>query len=101
MFKDHVNAKSNHQHLGTIRSSNLCCEIMQFTAPDEVAVCNLGAVNLKEFVVGGAVDYAGIRRHVALLVRTLNRSIDRSFYPVEEARRSNFRHRPLGIGAMG
>ena len=102
LFKDNVNAKSNHAHLGTIRSSNLCCEIVQYTAPDEVAVCNLGAVVLSAFALpDGSVDYAGIREATAQLVRNLNHSIDRSFYPLEEARKSNARHRPLGIGIMG
>jgi ribonucleotide reductase alpha subunit len=117
LFKDHVNRKSNHMHLGTVRSSNLCCEIVQYTSPDEVAVCNLGVVNLGRFVLpldydtvddvdaqaffSKYVDYQGIREATAQLVRNLNRSIDTTFYPLDAARKSNLLHRPLGIGITG
>ena len=102
LFKDHVNRKNNQQNLGTIRSSNLCCEIVQYSSPEEVAVCNLGSINLKHFVVGReSVDYGGIREATRALVRSLNKSIDGTYYPVQEAQASNLKHRPMGIGVAG
>lgn len=101
LFKDAANAKSNQQHLGTIRCSNLCCEIVEYTAPDEVAVCNLASMSLPAFVRNGKFDFLEFRRCVAIAARNLDRVIDVTYYPLEEARRSNLRHRPIGIGVQG
>ena len=106
LYKDAVNTKSNQQHLGTIRSSNLCCEIMEYTSPDEVAVCNLASVNLVKMVhdtenEGPAFDFEKLAHITRVATRNLNRVIDVNFYPLEEARRSNIRHRPIGIGVQG
>eukprot|EP00945_MAST-04E_sp_MAST-4E-sp1_P007925 g7925.t1 len=105
LYKDSCNRKSNQQNLGTIKSSNLCTEIIQYTAPDEIAVCNLASICLPKFV-----DTSGdkpVYNHKALfdVVKTvtvnLNRVIDVNYYPVEEARYSNMRHRPIGLGVQG
>ena len=128
--KDQCNAKSNHRHLGTISSSNLCAEIVEYTAPDEIAVCNLASVCLPAFVrserPGGAswgssaarasaagapaflgsprrygtgwYDFGELVRVVGVVVRNLNKVIDVNYYPVEEARNSNLRHMPVGVG---
>lgn len=103
LYKDSCNAKSNHQHLGTIKSSNLCTEIVEFTAPGEVAVCNLASVALSMFVDAAArtFDFAALARVVKVAIRNLNRVIDLNFYPVPEARLSNLRHRPVGLGVQG
>jgi ribonucleoside-diphosphate reductase alpha subunit len=106
LYKDAVNAKSNQQNLGTIKCSNLCCEICEFTSPDEVAVCTLGSLSLPAFVcrrADGAVEYDFERLHAAakVLARNLDRVIDVTFYPVPEAANSNVRHRPIGIGVQG
>jgi len=111
LFKDACNAKSNHQHLGALRCSNLCTEILEYVSEDEVAVCNLASVALPKCVVAeesGAdgptrlvFDYALLERIVRRLVENLNRIIDGSYYPIEEARRSNLRHRPMGLGVQG
>ncbi|CDJ44116.1 ribonucleoside-diphosphate reductase, large subunit, putative [Eimeria tenella] len=103
LYKDACNRKSNQQHLGTLRSSNLCCEVVQFTSPEEVAVCNLASVSLPRFVDAAkrAFDFEGLKRVVAVMTRNLNNIIDRNFYPVPEARSSNFRHRPIGLGVQG
>ena len=102
LFKDACNAKSNHQHLGTIRGSNLCTEIIEFTAPDEVAVCNLASLSLPAFVVNESTyDYDALYRVAYVAATNLNRVIDANHYPLEEARRSNLRHRPIGIGVQG
>ena len=106
LYKDAVNTKSNQQHIGTIRSSNLCCEIMEYTSPDEVAVCNLASVNLVKMVhdtenEGPAFDFEKLAHITRVATRNLNRVIDVNFYPLEEARRSNIRHRPIGIGVQG
>jgi ribonucleoside-diphosphate reductase alpha subunit len=132
--KDQANAKSNQGHLGTISSSNLCAEIVQYTSPDEIAVCNLASVCLPAFVGlpprsgetcstghggandgdtgpwgptpaarygSGTFDFAGMARVARVIVRNLNRIIDANMYPVEEARNSNLRHRPVGVGVQG
>ena len=104
--KDACNRKSNQKNLGTIRSSNLCCEVIQYTAPDEIAVCNLGSINLKEHVAFSAngkpyMDFAALRKSTMLLVRNINKSIDKGFVPVTEGKTSNERHRPMGIGVAG
>ena len=98
LFKDACNAKSNQQNLGTIRSSNLCTEIVQFTSPEEVAVCNLASVNLAAFVDEStrSYDFRRLYEVVKVVTRNLNKVIDVNFYPVPEAERSNQRHRPIG-----
>ena len=105
LFKDAVNAKSNQQNLGTIKCSNLCCEICEYTAPDEVAVCTLGSLSLPAFVrrgPGGAVyDFDALHAAARVLARNLDRVIDITYYPVPEAERSNTRHRPIGVGVQG
>lgn len=103
LFKDACNRSSNHQHLGTIKSSNLCCEIVQYTSPEEVAVCNLAAVVLSRCVDAATrtFDFDALQHVTRVALRNLNRVIDRNFYPVPEARTSNMRHRPVGIGVMG
>lgn len=101
LYKDAVNAKSNQQNLGTIKCSNLCCEICEFTSPDEVAVCTLGSISLPAFARGGAFDFAGLHAATKVLARNLDRVIDITFYPVPEAANSNVRHRPIGIGVQG
>jgi ribonucleoside-diphosphate reductase subunit M1 len=108
LYKDHCNSKSNQQNLGTIRCSNLCTEIVEYTAPDEIAVCNLASISLSKFVTpadnfGGAghFDLDNLRYIAKVVTKNLNRVIDRNYYPVEEARRSNMRHRPIGIGVQG
>ena len=101
LYKDAANGKSNQQHLGTIKCSNLCTEIIEFTSPDEIAVCNLASISLPKCVVKGAFAYDELEAIVRTLVVNLNRVIDRNAYPVPEARRSNMRHRPVGIGVQG
>jgi ribonucleoside-diphosphate reductase alpha chain len=100
-YKDAANSKSNQQNLGTIKSSNLCTEIMEFTSPDETAVCNLGSLALPRFVGSGTYDFEGLRTYTKILARNLNKVIDLNFYPTEKCKRSNFRHRPIGIGVQG
>jgi len=101
LFKDAANRKSNHSHLGTIRCSNLCTEVVQFTSPDEVAVCNLASLSLPAFVRAGAFDFQALWKVTRVVARNLNAVIDRNFYPLPEARASNLRHRPIGIGVQG
>ena len=101
-FKDACNSKSNQSNLGTIRSSNLCAEIVEYTDPGEIAVCNLASICLPRFVrPDGTYDHDGLRRIAGTLVRNLDRIIDRNFYPVPQARTSNSRHRPVGVGVQG
>jgi ribonucleoside-diphosphate reductase alpha chain len=103
VYKDAANAKSNQKNLGTIKSSNLCCEIVQFSSPEETAVCNLASVALPAFVnqARRTFDFEGLRRTVQTATRNLNRVIDINFYPTPETRRSNMRHRPIGLGVQG
>jgi ribonucleoside-diphosphate reductase alpha chain len=101
LFKDAANGKSNQQNLGTIKSSNLCTEIIEYTSPDEVAVCNLGSIALPKFVERGKFDHDMLFKVTYELARNLNRVIDQNYYPIPEARRSNMRHRPIGIGVQG
>merc|ERR1719389_1138094 len=102
LYKDHCNRKSNQQNLGTIRSSNLCTEIIEYTSPDEVAVCNLASVALPMFVnEDKTYDHQRLYEVTKVITRNLNKVIDRNFYPVEAARRSNMRHRPIGLGVQG
>ena len=100
-YKDAANSKSNQQNLGTIRSSNLCTEIIEFTSPTETAVCNLGSLALPRFVNDGKFDFAGLRKYTRILVRNLNIVIDKNFYPTPETRNSNMKHRPVGLGVQG
>lgn len=101
LYKDACNSKSNQQHLGTIKSSNLCAEIIEYTSPEETAVCNLGSLALPRFVKEGAFDFEALRRYTAILTRNLDIVIDRTYYPTEKCKTSNLRHRPIGIGVQG
>lgn len=101
LYKDSCNRKSNQQNLGTIKSSNLCTEILEYTSPDEVAVCNLASIALPRFVIDGEFNHDELKRVVEVVTRNLNKVIDLNYYPVPEARRSNLRHRPIGIGVQG
>lgn len=106
LYKDHVNRKSNHKNLGTIRSSNLCTEIMEYTAKDEVAVCNLASIALPMFVSTNDkgekfFNHKRLYEVTKKVIRNLDTVIDRNYYPVKEAENSNFRHRPVGLGVQG
>ena len=102
LYKDAANSKSNQKNLGTIRSSNLCTEIIEYTAPDEVAVCNLASIALPKFVKSdGTFDHEKLFEITYQTTKNLNCIIDRNYYPVIEARNSNMRHRPIGIGIQG
>jgi ribonucleoside-diphosphate reductase subunit M1 len=102
LYKDHCNAKSNQQHLGTIHCSNLCTEIIEYTAPNEVAVCNLASIALNRFVRSDRTfDFDKLVHVTSVIVRNLNKIIDVNFYPLPEAKTSNLRHRPIGIGVQG
>ena len=101
LYKDAANRKSNQKNLGTIRSSNLCTEIMEYTSPDEIAVCNLASIALPMFIKNGAFDHKELFRITKRVTKNLNRVIDRNYYPVKEAKTSNFRHRPIGLGVQG
>merc|ERR1711865_225886 len=102
LYKDAINSKSNQKNLGTIKSSNLCTEIMEYTDPDEVAVCNLASIALPKFVTADKqIDHEYLKEVSKAVTRNLNRVIDINYYPVPEARRSNMRHRPIGIGVQG
>lgn len=102
LYKDAANKKSNQKNLGTIRSSNLCTEILEYTSKDEVAVCNLGSISLPKFVnEDRSFDFDALGRITRVLTRNLNKIIDINYYPIEEARNSNMRHRPIGIGVQG
>merc|ERR1712038_1636533 len=103
LYKDHANQKSNQQNLGTIHSSNLCTEIIEYTSPDEVAVCNLASIALPAFVrhEEGSYDFKKLFEVTKVVTKNLNKVIDRNYYPVEEARRSNMKHRPVGLGVQG
>ena len=101
LYKDACNAKSNQQHLGTIKSSNLCTEIIEYTSPEETAVCNLGSLALPKFVVNGKFDFEKLRSYTSILARNLDLVIDKTYYPTEKCSRSNLRHRPIGIGIQG
>lgn len=101
LYKDAANRKSNQKNLGTIRSSNLCTEILEYTSPDEVAVCNLASIALPMFVKNGEFDHKELFRVTKRVTKNLNRVIDRNYYPVKEAENSNMRHRPIGLGVQG
>ena len=101
LYKDAANSKSNQKNLGTIKSSNLCTEIMEYTAPDEVAVCNLASLALPKYVVDGKFDHDKLFKITYVATKNLNQIIDRNYYPVAEAKNSNLRHRPIGLGVQG
>lgn len=106
LYKDAANGKSNQKNLGTIKSSNLCTEIIEYTAPDEVAVCNLASLALPKFITTGPdgkvfFDHQKLYEITKVATKNLNKVIDVNYYPVEEARKSNFRHRPIGLGVQG
>jgi len=101
LYKDAANRKSNQKNLGTIRSSNLCTEILEYTSPDEVAVCNLASIALPMFVKNGQFDHKELFRVTKRVTKNLNRVIDRNYYPIKEAENSNMRHRPIGLGVQG
>lgn len=101
LYKDAANAKSNQQNLGTIRGSNLCTEIIEYTSPDEVAVCNLASIALPRYVENNTFRFDRLYEVVYHVTQNLNRIIDENYYPVPEARKSNLRHRPIGIGVQG
>jgi len=101
LYKDAANKKSNQQHLGTIRSSNLCTEIIEYTSPDEVAVCNLASISLPRFATGSSFDFKKLFEITKVITRNLNKIIDGNYYNLQETRNSNFRHRPIGIGVQG
>jgi len=118
LYKDSCNRKSNQQNLGTIKCSNLCTEIIEYTSPDEIAVCNLASIAINKFVTehretittesgeekvvkSGTFDFQKLREVAKVATRNLNKVIDRNFYPCEQARNSNMRHRPIGIGIQG
>jgi ribonucleoside-diphosphate reductase alpha chain len=101
LYKDACNSKSNQQNLGTIQSSNLCAEIIEYTNSEETAVCNLGSLALPKFVENGIFNFEKLRAYTSILARNLDIVIDKSYYPTDKCERSNFRHRPIGIGIQG
>jgi len=101
LYKDAANKKSNQKNLGTIKSSNLCTEIMEYTSKDEVAVCNLASLSLPKFVINGKFDHDKLFEITRVVTRNLNKVIDINYYPIKEAENSNLRHRPIGIGVQG
>jgi ribonucleoside-diphosphate reductase alpha chain len=101
LYKDACNSKSNQKNLGTIKSSNLCTEIIEYTSPDEIAVCNLASIALPRFVINGVFDHQKLFEITYVATKNLNKVIDINYYPVEAARKSNMRHRPIGIGVQG
>jgi ribonucleoside-diphosphate reductase alpha chain len=101
LYKDAANKKSNQKNLGTIKSSNLCTEIMEYTSEDEVAVCNLASLALPKFVIDGKFDHQKLYEITKVATKNLNKVIDRNYYPIIEAYNSNMRHRPIGLGVQG
>lgn len=103
VYKDTSNRKSNQQNLGTIKCSNLCTEILEYTSSEEVAVCNLASIALPKFIdpTTKRFDYEALHKVTKRITKNLNRVIDVNYYPVEGARLSNMRHRPIGIGVQG
>jgi ribonucleoside-diphosphate reductase alpha chain len=100
-YKDAANRKTNQQNVGIIKSSNLCSEIFQYSDENETAVCNLASIGLPTFVTNGVFDYDNLARVAGVITRNMNRIIDINYYPTEKTRRSNLRHRPIGIGVQG
>ncbi|KAK1351058.1 ribonucleoside-diphosphate reductase [Hamiltosporidium tvaerminnensis] len=101
LYKDTINKRSNQKNVGIIKCSNLCTEIVEYTSEDEIAVCNLASIALPSFIVNGAFDFELLIKITKIIVKNLNKIIDKNYYPVEEARTSNLRHRPIGIGVQG
>ena len=101
LYKDTINKKSNQMNLGTIKSSNLCAEIVQFTSKEETAVCNLASICLPQFIQNNEFNFQELRKVAGILTKNLNKVIDRNFYPIPEAENSNMKHRPIGIGVQG
>jgi ribonucleoside-diphosphate reductase alpha chain len=103
LFKDAANKKSNQKNIGTIKSSNLCTEIMEYSDENETAVCNLASIALNKFILeeSKVMDFAELERITALLVDNLNQIIDINYYPTDKTRTSNLRHRPIGLGVQG
>ncbi|KAF5382444.1 hypothetical protein D9615_002715 [Tricholomella constricta] len=101
LYKDAANGKSNQKNLGTIKSSNLCTEIIEYSSPEETAVCNLASLALPTFIKDGVYDFQKLHDVAKVVAFNLNRIIDVNYYPIPEARLSNFRHRPIGIGVQG
>jgi ribonucleoside-diphosphate reductase alpha chain len=101
LYKDAANQKSNQKNLGTIRSSNLCTEIIEYSSSDETAVCNLASLSLPRYIEEGEFNFAKLEEVTKIITRNLNKIIDGNYYPIEETRRSNFRHRPIGLGVQG
>uniref|UniRef100_A0A0K2UAC8 Ribonucleoside-diphosphate reductase n=1 Tax=Lepeophtheirus salmonis TaxID=72036 RepID=A0A0K2UAC8_LEPSM len=101
LYKDSCNRKSNQKNLGTIKCSNLCTEIVEYSSPDEVAVCNLASIAVNQFVKNKVYDFEQLKEVAKVATRNLNKIIDVNHYPIQEARRSNMRHRPIGIGVQG
>ncbi|OQR78136.1 ribonucleoside-diphosphate reductase large subunit isoform 1 [Tropilaelaps mercedesae] len=101
LYKDACNRKSNQQNVGTIKCSNLCTEVIEYSSPDEIAVCNLASLALNRFVKEGYYDFQKLKEVTKLVTRNLNKIIDVTYYPVPEAERGNKRHRPIGIGVQG
>jgi len=101
LYKDACNEKSNQKNLGTIKSSNLCTEIIEYTDKDEVAVCNLASISLPRFVNNGKFDHQKLFDITYVATKNLNKIIDVNYYPIPEAKRSNMRHRPIGLGVQG
>lgn len=101
VYKDAANSKSNQQNLGTIKSSNLCTEIIEYSSPDETAVCNLASLALPTFIKDGVYDFQKLHDVAKVVAYNLNRIIDVNYYPIPEAKKSNMRHRPIGIGVQG
>lgn len=101
LYKDAANRKSNQQNVGTIKSSNLCTEIIEYSSPEETAVCNLASLALPSFIINGVFDFTKLREVTRTAIRNLNRVIDINFYPTPETEKSNMRHRPVGLGVQG
>jgi ribonucleoside-diphosphate reductase alpha subunit len=101
LYKDACNTKSNQKNLGTIKSSNLCCEIVEYSDPGESAVCNLASISLSSMVEDKTFSFDKLRRVTRIVTQNLNKLIDVNFYPTEKTRLSNTKHRPIGIGVQG
>ncbi len=101
LYKDAANSKSNQKNYGTIKSSNLCCEIMEYSDHNEYAVCNLASLALPSFIIENAFDFEKLALYTKVLVKNLNKVIDKNYYPLPETSKSNFKHRPIGIGVQG